>query len=209
MRILLFWSLVFALHSAQANPNDVATAASPWQAGVHYELITPSWTAAEEGPVVYEFFSYMCPGCNAFEPYMKQLTGRLAEGQTIVRVPVAFYAQWEPHAKAYHALEIMEQLDGVHESLFAAIHQHKKALRSVDDIADWLAVAHGIDRQQFVSTANSFAVDQKMRQAKKMAQAMGISRVPSLVVNGREKPDFDQLKTPDNILQATVDLLNQ
>lgn len=209
MRTMLLMTLFLGLNQALANPNSTEEAASQWQAGLHYDLISPAWTDEQEGPVVYEFFSYMCPGCNAFEPYMKQLSGRLSEGQIIERVPVAFYPQWEPHAKAYHALVMMNQLDRVHESMFAAIHQHKKALRSIDDIADWLASAHGIDREQFLSTANSFAVDQKMRKAKKMAQAMGIGRVPTLVVNGREKPNFDNLVTPDKILQATVDLLNQ
>jgi|GEM_PF-5445318 len=42
-----------------------------------------------------------------------------------------------------------------------------------------------------------------------MAQAMGIGGVSTLVVNEKYKPNFDQLKTPDNILELTQQLLDQ
>lgn len=216
MRVL-FIGMFFILFSygllAQTKPESVqekpATSAENYQAGLHYELINPAWKSADEGPVVYEFFSYMCPGCNSFEPYMEQLQGRINDSQKIIRVPVAFYPQWEPHAKAFHALKMMNELERVHKALFAAIHQYKKPLRSLEDIAEWLSSSFDIESQLFLAMAKSFAVDSLMRKSKKMAQAMGIGRVPSLVVNGRYKPSFDQLKTPANILDATVNLLNR
>jgi len=112
---------------AQTLPNNSAaeplkTTANKYQAGLHFDLINPAWQGRTDDPVVYEFFSYMCPGCNAFEPIMQQLKGQISEPQTIIRVPVAFYAQWEPHAKAYHALRMMGELEQAHEALFAAIH---------------------------------------------------------------------------------------
>ncbi|VAW47490.1 hypothetical protein MNBD_GAMMA02-1100 [hydrothermal vent metagenome] len=124
-------------------------------------------------------------------------------------MPVAFYAQWEPHAKAYHALRMMGELEQAHEALFAAIHQYRKPLRTLEDIAVWLSTSFTIDEQKFLSTAQSFAVDTQIRKDQQMMQAMGIGTVPALVVNGRFKPNFDQLKTPVNILEATVYLLNQ
>ncbi len=181
---------------------------SQFQAGLHYDLITPAWSAEDDAAVVYEFFSYMCPGCNGFEPIMQKLEEKISESQKIVRVPVAFYAQWEPHAKAFHALKMMGHLDQTHEALFAAIHQYKKPLRNLDDIAKWLDKSFKIDAQKFLSTAASFAVDSQLRKDKQMAQAMGVGGVPTLVVNGRYKPNFDHLKTSDEILEITTYLLD-
>ena len=193
-----------------ANETDLKNTTSvKYQAGLHYDLINPAWQGETDGSVVYEFFSYMCPGCNAFEPHIKQLEGRLTESQSIVRVPVAFYPQWEPHAKAYHALNMLGHLELTHEALFAAIHQYKKPLRTLEDVAAWLHASFAIDQQKFLSTAQSFAVDSQLRKDKKMAQVMGIGRVPTLVVNGRFKPNFKKLETPSMILDVTEFLLNQ
>jgi len=216
MKLLIFVGaalfLVFNLH-AQALPENIEAisveAESKYQAGLHYDVITPAWEDNTDESVVYEFFSYMCPGCNGFEPIMQQLEEKISESQTIIRVPVAFYSQWEPHAKAYHALNIMGHLDQAHAALFAAIHQYKKPLRNIEDIAAWLSVSFAIDEQKFISTANSFAVDSQLRKDKQMAQIMGIGGVPTLVVNGKYKPNFDQLKTSDNILELTQQLLGQ
>jgi thiol:disulfide interchange protein DsbA len=200
--------------SAETSPNSseakvLNATQNKYQAGLHYDLINPAWPGRTEEPVVYEFFSYMCPGCNAFEPIMQELKGQISETQTIIRVPVAFYSQWEPHAKAYHALQMMGELEQAHEALFAAIHKFKKPLRTLPDIAAWLSNSFAIDEQKFLSTAQSFAVDAQIRKDKQMVKAMGIGTVPTLVVNGRFKLNFDQLKTPANILDATVQLLNQ
>ena len=201
---------LFDLHAQVNSELDSSKATqNKYQAGLHYNLITPAWSGSSEEAVVYEFFSYMCPGCNSFEPTMQKLEGKINESQKIIRVPVAFYSQWEPHAKAYHALRLMGELEHAHEALFAAIHQYKKPLRTLEDIAGWLSSSFAIDAQKFISTAKSFAVDSQLRKDKQMAQAMGIGGVPSLVINGRYKPDFDQLKTSDNIIESTMYLLGQ
>ena len=179
------------------------------QAGRHYDVINPAWQGGEDQQVVYEFFSYMCPGCYAFEPHMGVMKSQLSETQKIVRVPVSLYAQWEPHAKTYYALMMMGTWEKVHQPFFDALHQYKKPLRTLEDIAAWLSASFAVDEKKFLATANSFAVDSQIRQAQKMIQAMGVSRVPTLVVNGRFKPNFQTLQTPERIIQTTVELLNQ
>ena len=193
---------VLAQQASQTEP----AAASRFQPGIHYQVINPAWDTGQDAPVVYEFFSYMCPGCYSFEPVMNQLKSTLTEGQQIIRVPVAFYPQWEPHAKAYYALEIMQQRARVHQALFNAIHQQKKPLRDLQAIGNWLSAAHGIDKAEFLQHANSFQVDSQMRKAKQMMAAMGVGRVPTLVVNGRYKPSFKQVGEAQDIIDLTVEL---
>ncbi len=211
MKFSLTLMMVFTLfcgfygHAEKLDSSSSAT----FQAGIDYKIINPAWPTDTDKTVIYEFFSYMCPGCNAFEPHMEQLTERTSEQQEIVRVPVSFYQQWEPHAKAYYALKMMGELDKAHKPLFAAIHQYKKPLRSLEDIGQWLSASLGIDQEAFLSTAKSFAVDSQVRKANQMVKAMGIGGVPRLVVKGKYMPDFDQLKTVDNIIEATLYLANK
>lgn len=202
--------LIFLLSAFNAKANEPATSSdTAFQAGIDYKLINPAWSTDSDKTVIYEFFSYMCPGCNAFEPHMENLEKKTSQQQEIVRVPVSFYKQWEPHAKAYYALKMMGELDQAHKPLFAAIHQYKKPLRTLEDIGQWLSTSFGIDKEGFISTAKSFAVDSQIRKANQMVKAMGIGGVPRLVVEGKYMPDFDQLKTADNIIEATLYLANK
>lgn len=204
--IYLFMFTSVGVH-AQTKTQDGLSPIQNFQAGIHYEFINPAWSNQQSEPVVYEFFSYMCPGCNAFEPIMERLESSLTEDQTIIRVPVSLYPQWEPHAKAYYTLEMMGELDRVHTALFAAIHLYKKQLRTIEDIAAWVASSFGIDQHQFIANAKSFVVDSKIRKSQQMIAAMGINRIPSLVVNGQKKLDFQKLQTPENIIALTADLM--
>lgn len=204
MSFILLFNLLPVI--AQEAVDNEPAVASRFQPGIHYQVINPAWDTGQETPVVYEFFSYMCPGCFGFEPVMNQLKTALSDDQQIIRIPVAFYPQWEPHAKTYYALEIMQQRERVHQALFNAIHQQRKPLRDLENIGDWLRAAHGIDKAEFLQHANSFQVDSQMRKGKQMMAAMGVSQIPTLVVNGRYKPNFKQVSVAQDILDLTVDL---
>ncbi len=201
LTLLLLINLWLTAQAQSENPANVTE--QTYQAGIHYEVINPAWGDDTKEPVVYEFFSYMCPGCNSFEPVMDQLS-KEAKGQyKIIKVPVTLYPQWEPHAITYYVLESMGELDRVHKAFFAAIHQYKKQFRTLDDIADWVSASFAIDKKSFLSQAQSFMIDGKMRKAQQMIKAMRINRLPTLVVDGKYKPQFDQLKTQDQIIGIT------
>lgn len=204
--LINFWAVAVA----QSDLSQVVEkAALNYQAGIHFEVINPAWEEAVKEPIVYEFFSYMCPGCNGFEPVMDQLAEQAKGHYKIIKVPVALYPQWEPHAKTYYALQMMGELDRVHKAFFAAIHQYKKQFRSLDDIAAWLTASFAIDSKTFLGNAQSFVVDSKMRKGNQMIKAMGVNRLPTLVVDGKYKPKFDQLKTQDNIVEITQYLVQK
>jgi len=212
MKVLLTCVLLINLMvvaEAQTHSSQLLTSTfSKYEAGIHFDVVNPAWSDESHEPIVYEFFSYMCPGCNAFEPLMDQLQDQSTNHYKIIKVPVALYPQWEPHAKAYYTLEMMGELERVHKAFFAAIHQYKKQLRSLDDIADWLSASFAIDRKIFLSNAQSFMIDGKMRKGKQMIKAMGINSLPTLVVDGKYKPKFNQLKTRNDIIDVTQYLLS-
>jgi len=202
-------SVVFLLLVLASQANAQAGNSTRYQAGVHYDFITPAWQTETDEPMVYEFFSYMCPGCFAFEPVMKNLESQLESQAKVIRVPVSFYPQWEPHAKTYHALQMMDQWSAVHSSLFTAIHQQKLPLRSIEDIGAWLEKNHGMDAQAFIKMANSFAVNNLLRKDQQMMKAMQVGTVPTLVVNGQASPRLNNLGTAQAITEATLFLLQE
>ena len=187
----------------------VANKSAQFQAGINYSVINPAWeTGSDDQVVVYEFFSYMCAHCASFEPYMKKLESELPAHAKVVRIPVVFYPQWKPYAQAYFTFESMGIADKAHEAMFAAIHQYKKQFRTIEEIAEWTASSFNVDKDQFLSTANSFMIDGQVRKGMQMMQAMGVSSTPTLVTNGKYLPNAKSFATRDEILDVTQYLVS-
>ncbi|MFC3194530.1 thiol:disulfide interchange protein DsbA/DsbL [Marinicella sediminis] len=194
--------------SVESVVEEVAEAVD-FQPGIHYSVINPAWdTKSEDEVLVYEFFSYMCQHCASFEPYMKKLEHDMPEHGKVVRIPVVFYPQWKPFAQAYYTFEAMDLVDQAHAALFAAIHQHRKQLRSIEDIANWVSSSFGVDKDEFLSTANSFMIDGQIRKGMQMMQAMGVSSTPTLVTHGKYKPNNKVFRTRDEVLDVTLYLVD-
>ncbi|WP_154223969.1 thiol:disulfide interchange protein DsbA/DsbL [Marinicella rhabdoformis] len=191
--------------------NTVAKKVMPaevnYQAGIHYTVLNPAWdTETEDEVVVYEFFGYLCPHCYSFQPYMKAFEQRKKDNVKLVRVPVVFQPIWKIYAQAYYTAESMDLLEKSHNAFFEAIHQHKKQFRTIEQIADWYASSFGVDKDKFLSTANSFMIDGMIRKGDQMMRQMQVQSTPTVVVNGKFKPNAKQLKTREGMMDL-VDYL--
>lgn len=148
---------------------------------------------------VTEFFWYGCPHCHRFEPLLREWKGQERPDDVVFRyVPAVLSASWEVHGRAYYAAEVMGVLERFHLPMYRAIHEEQRRLDTATEIGEF-ASSLGIDGERFVSTMNSFAVETKMRQARNLQRAYGISGTPSVVIDGRyvtsprEAGDFDRM----------------
>lgn len=176
--------------------------------GIDYTVLSPSWEQSEklDKPVVYEFFGYLCPGCNYFQQTMHTI--EKDNDFELIRVPVVFHATWEPYARAYHALQLMGKNEDTHAAIFNAAHQQGKKWRNTEQIGEWLAANHGIDAAEFVKMCHSFAVENMMKKAEKMRQHMQVANTPTLVVDGKYKAKFKDLSKQEKNIGITSYLLN-
>lgn len=211
MRFLItsFILLVFT-HILSANEK------THYRVGHHYDLLKPAYNLEEsDKSTIHEFFSYSCLGCALFEPVMQRIKEKYGDRVEIIRVPAAFYPQWEVTARAYYTAEAMGLLEKSHALMFAAIHQHKKKFRSIIDVADWYKDVLGVDKEQFLATAQSFVVDHRLRQAKKMIAEIGVAKTPTLMINGQYLPknaNLDQttvLNVVDYLLEKSDNKSNK
>lgn len=62
--------------------------------------------------------------------------------------------------------------------------KEKKIMRSMDELATFYS-QFGADESKFLSTAQSFAVDGKLRRDQLLVQSYGVQGTPSLVVGGK------------------------
>ncbi|WP_395374281.1 thiol:disulfide interchange protein DsbA/DsbL [Marinicella sp. W31] len=180
-----------------------------YRSGVHFDVLNPAYELpASEKTQVYEFFSYSCGGCAQFEPLMERIEQTHHDKIEIVRVPVVFNPQWEITARTYYTAEVMGLLDKSHKAIFNAIHGQGKRFRKIEDVADWFASSFGTDKEAFVSTAQSFAVDSRLRSAQKMAKKVGVQRTPTLMIGGKYIPKTANLNQK-SLLDVVSYLVNK
>jgi len=165
-------------------PLSSATAAD-YKEGVHYiKLAEPQPTSTGDKVEVLEFFWYGCPHCFRFEPFIERLLKKLPANAEFVRVPAMFRPSWEVHARAYYTAELMGELEKVHKPMFNAMHLEKRPLETDEEVMT-LFGEMGVDKEKFLKTFRSFAVETRIRRAKTVLERYGIDGVPAVAVNGK------------------------
>lgn len=150
-----------------------------------YKPIQPPRRLEESDKVeVVDVFWYGCPHCFRFLPFMQDWEHRAPDYVEVRRVPAIFRKSWTAHARAYYTARLLGVDDELHVPLFKAIHNGGKTLDTRQALADFFA-AHGVDKDTFGKTYDSFTVDSLTRQSEVMVRRWGVRGTPSVIVNGR------------------------
>jgi len=150
-----------------------------------YELINPPQNTASADKVeVVEFFWLGCPHCYSFEPTIVAWENDMPDNVVFVREAPPLNQSWEQHSRGFYAAQLMGQEVPFVNAMFKAIHEDRERMRKPEDIAD-LAAELGLDRDKFLKTMKSFAVQTKMNRAMQLAKGAGITGVPAIMINGK------------------------
>ncbi len=176
--------VMMALLSLGAAP--LMAQGSKYQEGLHYFKIDQAGGASPEGNIeVVEAFSYLCPHCNTFEPFISQWLQRKPENVKFTRMPVIFGRKtWELYARAYVTADMMGIADKAHGPLMDALYKQKRVMRDMEELAQFYS-QFGVTAGEFEATSESFAVDARLRKDQRQTQAFGVSGTPSMIVNGK------------------------
>lgn len=159
---------------------------SKYREGMHYFKIDQAGAASSDGQVeVIEAFSYMCPHCNTFEPFINSWLKRKPENVKFTRMPVIFGRRtWELYARAYVTAENMGVAEEAHGPLMDALWKEKQIMRNMEEIAEFYS-QFGVTASEFVGTSESFAVDARLSKNQRALQNYGVNGTPMMVVNGK------------------------
>jgi thiol:disulfide interchange protein DsbA len=91
----------------------------------------------------------------------------------------------------------MGLVDKTHDAMFDAVwkegslkindpvtHRLVNPMPTIEDIGKFYA-KYGVSAEDFVGTANSFAVNTKMKRADAQIKAYGVDSTPTIIVNGK------------------------
>lgn len=156
-----------------------------FEAGTHYDVISPAIRTASPGKIeVAEFFWYGCGHCYTFEPLVAQWKKTLADDVAFRGIPAMWGGAMELHARAYYTAQALGVLDKMSPVIFQAMNVDRKQLRNEAEIAQ-LFVENGVSEEDFMKAFKSFGVDSQVRQANATARSARITGTPSLMVNGK------------------------
>ena len=154
--------------------------AQPPIADKDYKLINPPQkTETGKKIEVIEFFSYACPHCADFEPFLQDWLKRKPKDVEYRMVPMVFRENWKPLAKLFFTLEQMALVDKYHLKVYEALHKQNQQLFTEQAVIDW-TVKQGIDKAKFEQIYQSFGIDTKVQRAAAMGRAYGVQFTPSL-----------------------------
>lgn len=170
--------------------------------GIEYEVLKKIQPAPTDGKVeVIEFFSYGCPHCYRFEPYVDSWKESKSDNVEFVQVPAVFSKNWEALATLYYAAEVLGVQDRMHVVIFEAMHGEGKQVRSYEDLKA-LFVANGVTEEALEQALSSFTVAAKTRRAKTMTEAYGIKSVPNVVVQGKYRTNGTLAQSHANVFKV-------
>lgn len=184
-----------------------AAALSPqWKEGKNYFSVTPAQTiTVPAGKIeVTEVFSYACPACNRFNPFMDRLRKTLPATVVINYVAAAFGTSedWPVFQRAYYTAKTLGFAEKTHDALFDAVwktgqleifdlqkKRPKNPLPSLKDVAEWYRAQTGIPTQRFLSVAQSRDVDAQIRHADSYIITTQVNATPTIIIDGRYRVD--------------------
>ena len=179
----------------------------PLEAGKTYVELTNPVPVSVPGKIeVVELFWYGCPHCYAFEPTINPWAEKLPSDVNFKRIPAMFGGPWDAHGQLFLTLEAMGVEHKVHNAVFDAIQKQGKRLTKPDEMADFVAT-QGVDKDKFLATFNSFAIQGQIKQAKELAQKYGVQGVPTLIVNGKYRFDLGTTGGPEATLNVADQLI--
>ncbi|MEK6591606.1 MAG: thiol:disulfide interchange protein DsbA/DsbL [Pseudomonadota bacterium] len=172
--------LAFLLSPLAADAQDTPQA----RVNHEYRLIDSRPAGTSANIEVVEFFWYGCPYCHELQPSLAEWLKRKPADVTLLRVPALLGDDRVLHARIYYALEMLGELERLHQQVYRSYHLEKLPMSRPDVMSQW-AVRQGIDRERWLAAYNSGEVTQKIRRAQKLTRAYDVQGTPSIVVDDR------------------------
>lgn len=182
----IFGAMIALLLTTACTAQAPDAAQAQFQAGTDYFPIEPAapLSPGNDRIEVVEVFGYSCIHCANAEPVISAWKKNLPEDVAFIYLPAVFGGVWEAFARAFYTAETMGVLSRTHDAMFKAVHVDRRGFRSLEDIAAFYA-EQGVDKEQFLATMESFAVNAKIARAQQMAPRWGVEGTPSIVVAGK------------------------
>ncbi len=199
---------VLALAGAGVPGRARAQGGAPVENRDYAALARPVAVPANGKIEVIEFFWYACPHCYTFEPLLEGWLAKLPADVHFRRVPVGFDARKETHQRIFYTWEALGLVEQMHVKTFARFHAQNKPIEGLQEMLVF-AQENGLDVAKVGQAWNSFSVQTKCREAKRLEDDYDIQQMPEMAIGGRFVAIAQPAAGPASVLATTDWLLNR
>jgi thiol:disulfide interchange protein DsbA len=169
---------------------SISACAEKYTEGKQYTKVGETASKSAE---VREYFSFYCPHCLRFEPFMEDVKSNLPKDVKFERNHVDFLRAASPEIQGMlsKAVVVAEQLGNDKKligALFNYIQIQRATITSEKDIRN-IFVLNGADGDKFDKLMGSFSVNSRAKSMKKhqdtMSRSGALKSVPTLIINGK------------------------
>ncbi len=138
---------------------------------------------------IEEFADFQCPPCSAISGMVKELEKKNAERVRVVfrHYPLKNHANAVPAALAAEAAGLQGKFWEMHDQLFINQAAWSKATDARSLFTDY-ATAMKLDTKRFAADMNDEKLKARVTADQERASSMGVSRTPSIFINGQSIP---------------------
>ena len=177
--------------------------------GIHFQSLARPVSVPANGKIeVIEFFWYACPHCFTFEPLLEAWLPKLPADVHFRRAPVGFDARKETHQRIFYTWEALGLVDQMHLKTFTRFHVQKRPIDTERAMLDF-AQESGLDVAKVGQAWNSFSVQTKCREARRLEDDYGIEHMPEMAIAGRFVAVAQPDAGPASVLVTTDWLVNR
>lgn len=164
---------------------------------------------------ITEFFSFYCPACFRFEPFMESVKAKMAQPENFIKNHVTQMPGRDEKvetllSKALVTARLLKVESKLNKAIFEYIHISKANFSNEKDVRQ-LFLLHGVKPAEFDKTFASFKVKAEAKRMAKRTQKIrdkGYSAVPTLVINNNYVPNVKSVKSYDEYLELITYLLS-
>ena len=198
-RLVLFMALALAMPTTLFAH---ASASHRFPENDYYRVLPGSASAQ---PVVTEYFSFFCGHCQRFEPLMELLAKSLPAEVKFTKIHVDFLPKGDPAAAdlfstALYVARALEVTDQMLPKLFAVAQSTQPQSYSTGQIRELFAEI-GITKAEFNAAYAAILANNTLASMRKLQKQAVITKVPTVVVNGRYQVVTTKIKSAQEYLQ--------
>ncbi len=199
-------TLLFPITALAANSTE------PFQQGKDYQLTpivanAPAPAKDKDKVSIVEFFSFGCPACFHFEPYLETWLAKKPQGIQFERIPVIFEPGWDVLARGYYTAKNLGVAEKLAPKIFNALQKQNQDLTNPVTLEQFF-ISNGVSKSDFENTFNfSPGMDGQVMRGDNLMRLYTIMQVPTIVVDGKYKVDPSMVGGDAKKLLQVVDYL--
>ncbi len=174
-----------------------------------YQNVTNAFSVSTGDKIeVAELFWFKCGHCFTLEPSLKRWSDSKADNAELIKVPAIFSARWAFEAQAFYTMQTLNAPETAYDDYFKRIHIQRRPINDLAGLTEFLS-GYDLPSDKVESAFNSFEVDTKMRNAKKISLDSGATGVPAIIVDGKYLTSVSHAGSTEEMFKVVDQLIKK